>query len=267
MIRDLLTSVVCLCILTGCATKTAVSQSQPSLPQAYLEAVADAKVPDASKVSRDLIPLINNPDLVYDDAGRVLVSTWSKSAYFSGLNPGDATTLGGSLNWFTPAPEAQEFCTAFDGEDLNLRLAQWLGMPPNQDKDGFAEFFVHPRHLFRPCPDPEVYDSQCVPHIPLEGDPPAQDGGPPWYCDPRPVLQVGALWQTVSQAHLNWMCQNWKDSYETTTPYPWTALGYTYDWGNPDSRFGGSEYVGFKGAPAVFHRFVRTNDYCGRGED
>jgi hypothetical protein len=45
--------------------------------------------------------------------------------------------------------------------------------------------------------------------------------------------------------------------------YPWTALGYTYDW-NPVSTtpVGPSEFVAHKGARVVFDSIIPTEDFC-----
>jgi len=61
------------------------------------------------------------------------------------------------------------------------------------------------------------------------------------------------------------MCNIWKFSYTPgKTQYPWTALGYTYDWGSRDFA-GPSEYLGASEAPARIHSVTPTAKYCGIG--
>jgi hypothetical protein len=67
--------------------------------------------------------------------------------------------------------------------------------------------------------------------------------------------------------------RNWFDNrrayvYSQTTvngPYPWTALGYTYDWGNPNPpHFGLSEFVinsGTSGIPVFIKSVTWTGAY------
>ena len=44
--------------------------------------------------------------------------------------------------------------------------------------------------------------------------------------------------------------------------YPWTRLGYAYDWGNPQSEVGLSEFVIKKGALVQIHAVTFIDDYC-----
>jgi len=45
---------------------------------------------------------------------------------------------------------------------------------------------------------------------------------------------------------------------------PWTRLGYTYDWGNPDSEVGLSEFVADTGAEVIIHAVYDIHTYCRR---
>ncbi|MBP9100635.1 MAG: hypothetical protein KBF68_04500 [Nitrosomonas sp.] len=40
------------------------------------------------------------------------------------------------------------------------------------------------------------------------------------------------------------------------------SLGYTYDWGNPASRVGASEYILSPNSPYQIERIVETAEYC-----
>lgn len=55
-----------------------------------------------------------------------------------------------------------------------------------------------------------------------------------------------------------------RDRYDPKTgpPYPWTRLGYTYDWGNAKSRVGLSEFVIRKGARLTVHSVSTTEGYA-----
>ncbi len=44
--------------------------------------------------------------------------------------------------------------------------------------------------------------------------------------------------------------------------YPWTRLGYTYDWGNPGSEVGLSEFVIQGGATVQVAQVYSTQAYC-----
>jgi hypothetical protein len=43
--------------------------------------------------------------------------------------------------------------------------------------------------------------------------------------------------------------------------FPWTALGYTYDWGSKN-HVGPSEFLSLKGTQVFFHRRATNDAYC-----
>ena len=108
----------------------------------------------------DLVAITDdNPDLVRDEDGRVLMVTWTSYAGYDEL-VGQPTTLGVEV-WSTVAPEMQSFCRAAGLKDdaLALRLEQLLGLPMATGKDRVVELWVPADAMFRPSPDPEVDDS------------------------------------------------------------------------------------------------------------
>jgi hypothetical protein len=46
--------------------------------------------------------------------------------------------------------------------------------------------------------------------------------------------------------------------------YPWTRLGYTYDWGNPESEVGLSEFVVAAGSTVSIEAVSDNETYCGQ---
>ena len=48
------------------------------------------------------------------------------------------------------------------------------------------------------------------------------------------------------------------------THFPWTRLGYTYDWGSKEpKKVGGSEFIIKQGVTIYLHSITPTNDYPG----
>jgi hypothetical protein len=47
----------------------------------------------------------------------------------------------------------------------------------------------------------------------------------------------------------NWFDKTNSTAYSKDGGRPWTRLGYTYDWGNPSSKYGLSEFIVKEGAP------------------
>ena len=238
--------------------------SSPELKAAYAAAVDAAKYPAPEKISRDLAPLVDSTDgLIWDEEGRILMATWTQAKYYDDpetYRRGEPFSLYGDT-WVTAVPFARDFCRALDLDDpaLTLRLEQLLGLPPGNGKDAFLEIWVDPTDVFRPCPDPEISDHECQVEIPVTD----RTDDKPWDCTLK--RQVSGKYVTVHPGHLQWMCYNWTLSYASDDPlenYPWTALGYTYDWGNPEEPVGLSEYVAPGNSRVVFESLSPTGLYC-----
>lgn len=183
----------------------------------YADAVRLAAEPTAEDVSTELWAISpSNPRLVWNEAGTaVRMAIWTT---FAGYTLGE-NTLSREV-WATPAPQLQTFCKTVSEEKLVSRVNQYLGLPPASENDNaryIVELWVRPQDMFRPCPDSEIDDSSCG-------------------------LQFPA---SATAEHRNWMNSNYAYSYGfwQTLQYPWTGLGYTYDWCNADTRVGASEYV------------------------
>ncbi|MFP5272271.1 hypothetical protein [Coleofasciculus sp.] len=137
--------------------------------------------------------------------------------------------------WVTSVPELQTFARTLnlDSESLALRLEQYLGLPPHNGKTKFVEMWVNVSDLFRPCPDAETNDTRCEVKFP----------------------------ETVDLQHQDWINNLQLASYETNG-YPWTRLGYSYDWGSLEGEIGASEFVVRKGANITIESVKNTVDYC-----
>src|SRR5690606_23820671 len=104
--------------------------------------------------------------------------------------------------WVTVAPEVQAFCreSGLEGAELDMRLRQGLGLPPDAPYTHFAAYWVATDDLFRPCPDPQISDRDC------ELDFPA----------PKHLIQVNPEYKA------------WFNELRETTygldGYPWTRL-------------------------------------------
>lgn len=216
-----------------------------ALNEAYARAVKDAEVAEPGEISRSLIAITEwEPNLQWQGEGdqrQVLVVTWTA---WSGYNDkvGQATTLDASrVVWVTTVPELRSFCRAYTSgnpsADLSLRLRQLLGLPPSDQKTTFVEFWVDPDDLFRPAPDPEITDHEAE----LE------------------FRRTGEI--TTTSAYESWFNQLRETSY-VPPGYPWTRLGYTYDWGNPSSEVGASEFVIRGGATISVAAVYTTQAYC-----
>ena len=213
----------------------------PGIQQAYSDAIKDAEIAEPDEISRDLTAIVeSNDDLVWKDQPgnmRVLVVTWTS---WDGYDDQVGRTMAMSRNiWVTAVPELKSFCTDYTATqpDPTLRLEQILGLPPNNGKTKFVEIWVEPKDLFRPSPDPEITDHEAELTFPT------------------------SRYFTVSEDYVTWFNDLRSSSYGDDG-YPWTRLGYTYDWGNPNTDVGLSEFIISEGATVEIRVVMSTGDYC-----
>lgn len=265
--------VLALVLAAGCAT---TAPPPPPIPPVsppgnaelwavYAAAVSTAQYPVQDHVFTELTPILRtNPNLRWDEHG-VLMVTWTKRKYYAGKVGQPYTLPSGVTVWLTAVPYLRQACRGWGlpSEDLPLRIAQALGMPPppaEGGNDAFVQMWVDPSTFFRPCPDPEITDLECV--VNLNGGPVDRSGACPWSPD-----QLSGAFVRVSDDHLRWMCDNWESTYtgDPKTSYPWTALGYTFDWGDLLHPQGQSEYVVPPGTTVWIEGIWSSEEYCASG--
>jgi hypothetical protein len=207
-----------------------------ALWSAYERAVFDSSVYQRWNV-RPLRPLA--PDV----NGQVIVATVTNKDG----KIGDTITASAHGMWVTGVPEVQAICRAFRG-DVAMQVRELLGLPPDADTPRVLVLKVAISDVFRPSPD----DSTNTP-LPCK---PLSDTTIPADCgNAFPAM-------TTTPAHYQWMAI--ESFYLHTIPngYPWTHLGYTYNWAPGADRYGASEYVIRGNAKAVIVDSVPTAQYC-----
>ncbi len=233
-----------LLLVSACATpqKIVMTEEQQLLQQQYLNAVKDAEIAEPHEISKELIAIVesNNSLVWHGDPGnrRVLVMTWTSwDGYDEQI--GQEVEVGVDV-WVTTVPELQNFCsgTEFSPEQLTLRLEQVLGLPPEDGKTRFVELWVSPNDLFRPSPDPEVTDHEAELNFP-----------------------GSSRFLSISNDYIAWFNELKRKSYGENG-YPWTRLGYTYDWNTQTGNIGMSEFVIQKGATVLVNAVAHLEEYC-----
>ncbi|MFC1925429.1 hypothetical protein ACFLW2_01880 [Chloroflexota bacterium] len=208
------------------------------LQDLYNNAVIDAEVAEPEEISRDLEAIVYyNPALEWEgDAGesRVLLCTWTS---WDGYNDktGETMTISREI-WSSIPAELGEFYRqngSLSGDDLVLRLEQLYGLPPHNGKQWFVEVWASPEDIFRPSPDPDIADHE------------AELDFPAW----------------VDEEYREWF-NNLKSGSYGENGYPWTRLGYTYDWGDSKDETGLSEFIIREGSAVKIHSVTGTLDYC-----
>ena len=170
----------------------------------------------------------------------------------------ESYTLQKSL-WVTVVPELKNYFIKKNFYNRCppscKRVMQLLGLHPANEYDVLVEMWVDPKALFRPSPDPEITDHESEVAIKV-----AQDR---WIfpSDLNPFLKIDdsvlfkeKQWEKGSGVpYKTWFVNRAQTCYvngpvldendPTTWGYPWTRLGYSYDWGNPKNPVGLSEFV------------------------
>jgi hypothetical protein len=201
----------------------------------YSNAVLDAASAQPSEVCDKLTPIVlANTNLTWrtNQAGILQVKVCSFMTYKTATNyyqPGEHLLSYGD-QWITVCPELRNFCSGFAGPDQPLRIKQVLGMPPTAANDTVVEFWVSPDYLFRPTPEPAIGSTTAgtlsSPDAPLL----------------TPNLRIPAFW--VEWYNATYSSRNYDMTDGVYNAWPWTQLGYTYDWASTSPNHAGlSEFV------------------------
>lgn len=204
--------------------------NQSILKAQYAAAVADASTAEEDEICRNL-PAITAPG---DDerlewmseGGKQLIlvasvmtaddaKAWHTDRSFD-LSAEQGET---AMPWVTLPYDLQAHVANFhcaDSAELRMRLLQLLGLPPDYGGDYIVFFYADREGIFRPTPDREIDDREASLHFPLD----------------------------TPQEYRTWFEEYREFAYKSSTPYPWTRLGYTYDWSADNkSHIGPGEFV------------------------
>ena len=225
--------------LVACA---AIPEGALDSRAAYKAAISDAAVASPSKI----LPLQALP------AGdRIAVVSWvseRKTPCAKDTLPCEVS-IGKNPVWVTLSGEVQTICRAWNlrGDALRRRLEQLLGMPmdppPQYRMVAFAEFSVPRESIERPC-------------LGVDETNPA-----------HPTCTIDAQPGTPIQLR-TFVGQQMADSYVVDNPkgpgYPYTRLGYTYDWAPTASakHYGASEFIIKPMSATRVIKVIPTDDYC-----
>lgn len=246
-------------LMYGCGSDSTTATAPEDQKTLYVRALLDASIASPAEVYAGLTPITSdNPALIWENGpgSRVLVLSWIRTSdrkwYDGTADPAckpENCAVGVDL-WVTVAPEMKNF---FHGTvPSSQRVAQLLGVTPEAGLEdrSFVELWVSPKDLFRPCPDPETTDRECQP----SGYPIKETDFPVsmfwnFSSDEKVRATEGGVWEF--RDYMGWFANRTQFIYSypypaansaDPLPYPWTRLGYTYDWGNPN-HIGLSEYV------------------------
>lgn len=207
----------------------------------YARAVRDAK--DAGE--DEIMPLVNitrdDENVIWSEDGKkVLVAFMHK--YPDSYPAGEDIQLKWGDVWCVSAGEMYKWVkNNGDGvTDWTLRLHQVLGMPTSKGYDTITALWVDSDLLYRPA---YVTD---------------------------PTAQMQATYVPTGDEEFDKMYKSWFDSNIIRSyydgAYPWTRLGYTYDWADNSTEYGLSEFLIFSGADATVAYTYSTEDFVAFAE-
>jgi hypothetical protein len=211
----------------------------------YQSSIEESMSPAPSKVYNNLVPITkDNKNLVWktiDSVDYLLMLTWKQNvSYFKPYVDSAYYNTGNYPIWVTSAPQLLQTMKADTMQDVNMRLKQLLGLPPTAEYSYFVELWVNPADIFRPCPDKEINDKACELCMPKNAD----------------------------STHIAWINENRISRYyacDLYAKYPWTQLGYTYDWNaNNTSHVGLSEFVIRENKNIKVKAIYTTQEYLGK---
>lgn len=197
--------------------QAALSGCAPALsPQEmYTLAVHDAMVAEESEI-QPLVVLVPGSDLAtFNAAGdKVFLLTWHKRP--QNYTAGQEITMGDWRIWTFTDKEIAAWYRQNAARVTNWpqRLEQLIGLPPNASYTHVSALWVSPSSVVRPA-----------------------------YCTgtASPSMAVSFV-EEADPAYKQWFDNNILFSYFYGA-YPWTRLGYTYDWANNGTEYGLSEFL------------------------
>ncbi|GHU35392.1 hypothetical protein FACS1894105_04040 [Clostridia bacterium] len=220
-------------VATTNADGTSVATASPeivSVEQLYDNAVRDAVFADDGEI----LPLVSlttdDPLTTWNDKGQVLLLTFHKypESYIAGT---DYTTQYGEVWTFTDKEIAKWYEENKTGvTDWTTRFKQVVGVPNDREYTHFSAMWTNPEDVKRPAYETDVTKQLTEPKLPED---------------------VDSEFKAWFEGNIIW---SYFDSW-----YPWTRLGYTYDWGKPDKEYGLSEFLIRKDA-TVMVEFTKTTD-------
>lgn len=196
------------------AENDASEDSEEDQQVLFDESVEDALIIDDDEI----LPVVSldegEPYAVYDEEGRVLLCSFHKypDSYPDGadvkLEWGNVWTFtGGELeDWYQKNKD--------DVTDWPTRLRELIGLRPDNESNYITAMWVKPEDVFRPA----------------------------YVSDIGTVEMTDSFSEDVDPEYKEWFDANIISSY-FDGEYPWTRLGYTYDWADNGTDYGLSEFI------------------------
>ena len=205
--------------LTACSTKElpknlADSETENSLETLWNNAIQDTAISNDNEIM-PLVTLTKDDKNVQWDKQKkaVLLGTFHKYSFQDNVNK--SFPAWKKPIWAVSVPELKNWYEKNKSsvENWQLRLAQVLGLPEECGYEYFTLFWVKPENVIRPA-----------------------------YITDVTAQMKNGIQHVQEPEYKEWFEQNYMYS-NVTRHFPWTRLGYSYDWGNPENEYGLTEFL------------------------
>lgn len=206
-------------------------QKEFKLNALYLSAVEDSKTIEPEEILPVVSIAQDSHEVTWNKTGdKVLLLTWHKypDSYVDGAI---ANLKWGEVWTFTPK-EMKEWIIENGSAPSSLRLEQLLGLPANKGYTHVSALWVSPADVLRPAYTSNIYDGNMTDKFLTQPD----------------------------DEYFNWFNGNMTWSYEDSA-FPWTRLGYTYDWADNGTEYGLSEFIIKKGSVVEVEYTLTTEEF------
>lgn len=215
-------------------------EEEKTLDELYSNAILDAIIADDNEIVFNLTPISeSNKSLIWNEENGkklLLVATFTKYPQSYPINT--TITNWWDVLWVTAVPELNEWFknNRVTSDKIILRTEQLLGLPQNSGNEYIVELWVNPNDLLRPAYEMDIKQTTSGVKFPANSD----------------------------TNYIKWFNQNILNSYfsqKSNIKYPWTRLGYTYDWGNTKTEVGLSEFIIKKKSALIVKSIKKINEY------
>ena len=214
------------------AIQNSASVMQKSPEYLYTQAVKDAVTIEPEEILPVLKLTKDNNLVTFNDKNEVLLVTWHKhpESYLAGQQ---VTLKYGEVWTFTDKEIASWYKKNKKGvTDWDLRFKQLIGLPTNSKYTHFTAMWVPLDKIKRPAYSSDISDEVTT----VKFD------------------------ENADKDFIQWFDSNIISSYFEGA-YPWTRLGYTYDWADNGTEYGLSEFLVKKDTTATVEFTYSTQDF------
>ncbi|HEY8928443.1 MAG TPA: hypothetical protein VIM55_04610, partial [Mucilaginibacter sp.] len=232
---------VIILLLAFVSKTTLLSAQKANLTKVYNEATKLAMIADSTKNIDTLMTLTSSNTVLQWKTihGKNYVLMGTFTSYLKGYPVGDSTTTTRQTWLFIPGQMQYRLRPKMTPKtDTVLKLNEMLGLPPVSGDTHIAQFWVQVDNVFRPAGSPDV----TVPKA------------------------SGTLSLNVSPEYKLWFNNYIITSYFAPLAagqvyYPWTRMGYTYNWAPGANRVGVSEFVLNANSGIWVESVTKASDY------